>query len=78
MQAIRKDLERMQALASFTAEGVFPRGHCRVEPTPIDCRVTLYPGPQWIKNTKVDSMLHNIIEQRLGNRAANVTSGNST
>ncbi|MCO8171003.1 hypothetical protein NJC40_24860 [Pseudomonas sp. 21LCFQ02] len=69
MQAIRKELERMQAdqyLTRFTIEDMFPLVRGRGRPVPIDYRVTLYPGPQWIKNMKARSMRQNIIEQRLG------------
>lgn len=69
MQAIRKELERMQAdqyLMRFTVEEIFPQVRGRGRPVPIDYRFTLYPGPQWIKNMKAGSMRQNIIEQRLG------------
>ncbi|MCO8164188.1 hypothetical protein NJC38_18725 [Pseudomonas sp. 21LCFQ010] len=58
MQAIRKELERMQAdhyLTCFAVEDVFPPVRGRGRPVPIDYRVTLYPGPQWIKNMKAGS-----------------------
>lgn len=69
MQALRKELERMQAdhyLTRFTVEDIFASVRGRGRPVPIDYRVTLYPGPQWIKNMKAGSMRQNIIEQRLG------------
>ncbi|EKT4529989.1 hypothetical protein [Pseudomonas asiatica] len=71
MNAIKKELERMQAdnyLVRFTVEEIFPEVRGRGRPVPIDYRFTLYPGPQWIKNMKAGSMRMNVIEQRLGLR----------
>ena len=65
MQAVRTELERMQVhgyLASFTVEEIFPRMRGRGRPVPIDCRVTLFPGPQWIKNMKAGPRLQGITE----------------
>lgn len=68
-QALRRELERMQAdqyLTRFTVEDIFPPVGGRGRLVPIDYRVTLYPGPQWIKNMKAGSMRQNIIEPCLG------------
>jgi len=68
MQAIKKELERMQAdnyLVRFTVEDIFPTVRGRGRPVPIDYRFTLYPGSEWIKNMKAGFKRQAITEQRL-------------